>query len=78
MSEERDNREVGFGEKGEAPDGIEVVALGKPQEEDEVGGRYRRWTSVVCPYCYSLNDILEETTQKLWFRCWNCSGTFLY
>lgn len=77
MSEERKKTEVGYGEKGEAPSDAEIIDLIKP-EVDEVGGRYRQVADVVCPYCYAVNRIVEETTQRMWFRCWSCSGTFQY
>jgi hypothetical protein len=77
MSDERKKMEVGIGEKGTPPEGAEIIDLIKP-EEDEVGGRYRRWTTVICPYCRCANDILEETEYRMWFRCWNCGGAFQY
>ncbi|MBX3742702.1 MAG: hypothetical protein KF712_17085 [Akkermansiaceae bacterium] len=77
MSDERKKEEIGVGVAGEAPGDAEITDLVKPGE-DEVGGRYRRWTRVSCPYCYALNDIVEETNYRQWFRCWNCRGTFQY
>ena len=77
MSEEKKKVEIGYGEKGSAPEDAEIIDLVKP-EEDEVGGRYRRINDVVCPYCYAVNRIVEETDYRMWFRCWNCSGTFQY
>lgn len=77
MSNEKNKSEVGIGEKGEAPSGAEVTTLTKP-EESEVGGRYLRASAVICPYCYSVNNVLEETDYRQWFQCWNCSGAFQY
>lgn len=77
MSDERRKEEVGLGEKGEAPADAEIIDAVKP-EEDEVGGRYRRVNNVICPYCYCSNRIIEETNYRMWFRCWNCGGSFNY
>jgi hypothetical protein len=76
MSDERQKVEVGLGEKCDAPD-AEVVDTVKP-EDDEVGGRYRRYNNVICPYCYASCRIIEETTQRMSFRCWNCGYSFRY
>lgn len=79
MSDEREKIEVGVGVAGEAPADAEIIELVKPGGGgDEVGGRYRYWARVTCPYCWALNDVLAETNYRMWFRCWNCRGTFNY
>ncbi len=77
MSDEKEKIEVGIGVKGEAPADAEITDLTQP-EDDEVGGRYRRANNVICPYCSAVNRIIEETNYRMWFRCWNCAGTFQY
>ena len=77
MPEEKHKIQVGVGEKGEKPSSGEVKKGQKPQEP-EVGGRYRQVTWVTCPYCYAANHIIEETTERLPFECWNCHGVFWY
>ena len=71
MSDERITREVGVGEKGEAPADAEITKLTKP-EEDEVGGRYLHVSFVECPNCYTVLRIIEDTESRKWFQCWNC------
>ena len=77
MSDERITREVGVGEKGEAPDGVEITKLAKP-EEDEVGGRYRTGGYVECPYCHVVCPVVTDPNYRKWFQCWNCYEKFLY
>lgn len=74
---ERKKEEIGVGEIGEVPAGTSPVATVKP-EVDEVSGHYRRWTSVRCPHCYGVSDILEETEYRMWFTCCYCGNAFLY
>ena len=47
------SKKLDSAKKGEAPADAEIVAAVKP-EDDEVGGRYRRFNNVICPYCYTL------------------------
>ena len=77
MSEERRTVEVGIAEKGTAPVDAEITKLAKP-EEDEVGGRVKRPALVQCPYCCIVHSIIEDTENRKWFNCWNCSMVFLY
>lgn len=77
MSDERQKIEVGLGEKCEPQADAEVIDTVKP-EDDEVGGRYRRYNNVICPYCYASCRIIEETNYRLRHRCWNCGSTFVY
>ena len=77
MSEGRITREVGIGEKGEAPADAEITKLAKP-EEDEVGGRYAQATLVECPYCHTVSRIIEYPEFRKWFQCWNCGCNYPY
>lgn len=77
MSEERKTVQVGVAEKGTAPADAEITKLAKP-EEDEVGGRYLQYALVECPYCHVVCRVLEETTYRKWFQCWNCGNNFQY
>lgn len=70
--------EVGIGEAGSIPEGTKAGATEKPEASDEVGGRYRRRTTVICPYCCAACVIIEETEYRMWFDCWNCHGDFQY
>lgn len=77
MPEERKKIEVTLGAKGEKPSAGQDVKKGqKPETEGEVGGRYLRANWVNCPFCYSNNLTMEETTIKLAVECWNCHNIF--
>lgn len=78
MAEERKRIEIGDGEKGTPPDDAKLIATVKPPSDDEVEGHYRRWTSVRCPHCCGVSDILEETEYRMWFTCCYCGNPFLY
>jgi hypothetical protein len=78
MPEEKNKVEIGMGSKGDKPSGQEAKKTREPKPEGEVGGRYMRGNTVVCPYCYYLNDIIEETTMRLPYTCWHCGNVFWY
>ncbi len=79
MSDEKEKIEVGVGIKGDPPADAEITDLTAPEgDEEEVGGRYRRYNSVICPYCSTINRIIEETNYRMWFRCGRCGGAFQY
>jgi len=78
MSDEKKKIEVGVGEAGTPPADAEIIALTKPGEEDEVGGRAAYVTNVGCPYCWSINRIVANTSFRQWYSCWNCGGAFHY
>ena len=71
------------GKKVEAAEAQKVdrKKVGKGQKNvpaAEVEGQIRRWVTVRCPWCASLNRILEDTERYLWFECWNCGNLFRY
>jgi tetratricopeptide (TPR) repeat protein len=81
QDEIRDNLE-NLGEKS----GWDVGSIKKLLEEnhkskngeDAGENNTKRVTEITCPYCYSKNRIIEDTSQRMWFRCWNCSNAFMY
>lgn len=88
MSEERIKTEIGIGEKADIPADAEIIDTVNPadaeitnsdsSEEDEVGGRFRRYMNAMCPWCYRVNRVIQETAYRQNFRCWGCSNTFQY
>jgi uncharacterized protein (DUF983 family) len=49
-----------------------------PPKEDEVGGRYKRGTTVICPHCGAVRFIVEETQYQQGYSCGNCGGDYHY
>jgi hypothetical protein len=51
---------------------------GRKPEQKDVEGQYAYVDWVVCPYCYTVNEVVADTDVYLWFRCWNCHNYFQY
>jgi hypothetical protein len=52
------------------------AADGHKPETFEVEGQISCPAMVVCPYCYTVNDIRVDHSVYLWFRCWNCGNYY--
>ena len=48
----------------------------KPEQAQDVEGQapYLDW--VICPCCFTVNEIVADTDYYLWFRCWDCGCWF--
>jgi hypothetical protein len=65
---------------GKAGDSSKVdqskIAKGKKPSAKEVEGQWQYVDVVICPSCYSLNEVTIDTNRWLGYWCWNCGGYF--
>lgn len=58
--------------------GIDPSQIGqgtKPQSA-EVEGQSLYAGGVVCPWCWTLNDVVTDIARFRGYACWNCGGYF--
>jgi hypothetical protein len=57
---------------------VDPARIGKGQKPSigEVEGQARYWTGAACWNCWSVNDVVVDTTRWTGYYCWNCSAYF--